>query len=61
MRVGHGLGGGVGGFSSGLVRRKMIGGSDLLCAGGHIHAQLPVEYPSGKPLKAKLLKEFEGI
>ena len=38
--------GGVGGFSSGLDGRKMIGGSDLLCAGGH--TQPPVEHPSGK-------------
>ena len=46
------------GSSSGVICENHLVGSDLLCAGGHTHAQPPVEYPSEKPLEAKLLVEL---
>ena len=48
------------GCSSGVICENHLVGSELLSESGHtrIHTQPPVEYPSGKPLEAKLLKKL---
>ena len=55
MRAGHRLGGGVGGYSSGIVwGEKNVGSQFSECRDTHI----VFEYPLGKALEAKLLKEL---
>ena len=55
MRAGHRLSGGVEGCSSGIVWGENIVGSEL-CECRRTHTLF--EYPLGKPLEAKLLKEL---
>ena len=58
MRGGHRQGGGVGGWSSGVVCENNFVGSEF-SEGMRTHTLF--EYPLGKPLEAKLLKEFDVI
>ena len=53
MRGGHRQGGGVGGWSSGVVCENNFVGSEF-SEGMRTHTLF--EYPLGKPLEAKLLK-----
>ena len=60
MRAGHRQGGGVGGSSSGVVCENHLIDSEF-SEGMRTHAHTLFEYPLGKPLEAKLLKELSTM